>query len=170
MYIKKSIKFERPSKYNFEVSGCENIWIDVKLNNNKSLVIGTVYTGRHPNQNPSFFIEKFSEILHLLNVKNSTCFVLGDININGNKSKMSTHAVDYTNILKSYSFSQLIDKQTRVTDLSQSNIDHIITNDHKSHISSGVIEYGDSSDHYRVFVSVDKLKSYIATPPEQIFF
>ena len=40
MYIKKSIKFERPGKYNFEVSGCENIWIDVKLNNNKNLVIG----------------------------------------------------------------------------------------------------------------------------------
>ena len=42
MYIKNSIKFERPGKYNFEVSGCENIWIDVKLNNNKNLIIGTV--------------------------------------------------------------------------------------------------------------------------------
>ena len=35
-YIKKSIKFERSGKYNFEVSGCENIWMDVKLNNNKT--------------------------------------------------------------------------------------------------------------------------------------
>ena len=60
MYIKKSIKFERPGKYNFEVSGCENIWIDVKLNNNKSLISETVY--KHPKQNPSSFIEKFSEI------------------------------------------------------------------------------------------------------------
>ena len=168
MYIKNSIKFERPGKYNFEVSGCENIWIDVKLNNNKNLVIGTVY--RHPKQNPSFFIEKFSEILHLLNVDNATCFILGDMNININKSKMPTHAVDYTNILKSYFFFQLIDKPTGVTDFSQSIIDHIITNDHNSHIAPGVIEYGDFSDHYPVFVSIDKLKSCNATPTEQIVF
>ena len=168
MYIKNSIKFERPGKYNLEVSGCENIWIDVKLNNNKNLVIGTVY--RHPKQNPSFFIEKFSEILHLLNVNNTTCFVLGYMNININKSKMSTHAVDYTNILKSYSFFQLIDKPTRVTDFSQSIIDHIITNDHNSHIEPGVIKYGDLRDHYPVFVSIDKSKSCNATPTEQIVF
>ena len=67
------------------------------------------------------------------------CFVLTDINININKSKMSIHAVDYTNILKSYSFSQLIDKPTRVTNLSQSIIDHIITNDNKSQNALGVI-------------------------------
>ena len=168
MYIKNSIKFERPGKYNLEVSGCENIWIDVKLNNNNNLVIGTVY--RHPKQNPSFFIEKFSEILHLLNVDNATCFILGNMNIDINKSKMSTHAVDYTNILKSYSFFQLIDKPTRVTDLSQNITDHIITNDHNSHIAPGVIEYGDLRDHYPVFVSIDKPKSWNATPTEQIVF
>ena len=115
-------------------------------------------------------MEKFSEILHLLNVENSMYFVLGDINININKSKMSTNAVDYTNILKSYFFSQLIVKPTRVTDLSQSIIDHIITNDHKSHIAPGVIEHRDLSNHYPVSVSVDKLKSYNATPTEQIVF
>ena len=125
MYIKNSIKFERSGKYNFEVSECENIWIDFKLNNNKNLVIGTVYT--HPKQNTSFFIEKFSEILHTLNRENCTCLVLGDININLNKSKISTHALDYTNILKSYAFSHLIDKPTIVTNLSQQSIiDHII--------------------------------------------
>ena len=83
---------------------------------------------------------------------------------------MSTHAVDYTNILKSYSFSQLIDKPTRVTNLSQNIIDQIITYDHKSHIALGVIDYGDFSDHYPVFVSVYKIKSYDATPTEQIVF
>ena len=168
MYIKKSIKFEISSKYNFKVSGCENIWNDVKLNDNKNLVIGTVY--RHPNHNRSSFVEKFRKILHMLNVENSMCFVLEDINININKSKMSTHAVDYTNILKSYSFSQLVDKPTRITVLSQTTIDKIITNDHKSHIEPGVIEYGDLNDHYPVFVSVDKLKSYNGTPTEQIVF
>ena len=151
-----------------EVSGCENIWIDVKLNNDKNLVIGIVY--RHRKQNPSSFIEKFSEILHLLNIENSTCFVLEDININISKSKIPTHAMDYSNILKSYSFSQLIDKPTRVTDLSQSIIDHIVTNDHKSNIAPGVIEYRDLSNHYPVFVLVDKLRSYNATPTEQILF
>ena len=83
---------------------------------------------------------------------------------------MSTNAVDYTNILKSYFFSQLIVKPTRVTDLSQSIIDHIITNDHKSHIAPGVIEHRDLGNHYPVSVSVDKLKSYNATPTEQIVF
>ena len=83
---------------------------------------------------------------------------------------MSTHAVDYTNTLKSYSFSQLIDKPTRITDLFQSIIDHIITNDHKPHIAPGVIEYGDVSDHYPVFVLVDKLTSYNATPTVPIVF
>ena len=115
---------------------------------------------RHPNHNPFSFIEKFSQILHnMLNVENSTCSVFGDINININKSKMSTHAVDYTNILKSYSFSQLIDKPMRVTNFSQNIIDQIITNDHKSHIALGAIDYGDLSDHYPVFVLVYKIKS-----------
>ena len=51
-----------------------------------------------------------------------------------------------------------------------SQIDHIITNDHKWHIAPGVIEYGEISEHYPVFVLVDKLKSYNATPTEQVVF
>ena len=69
--------------------------------------------------------------------------------------------VDYTNILKNDSFSQLINKSTRVTNLSQSIIDDIIANDddHKSHIAPAATEYENLSDHYPVFVSVDKSKN-----------
>ena len=168
MCTTKSIRFERSGKHNYKVWGSENIWIDKRLKNNKNLIIGKVY--RHPTHNHSSFVEKFSEILHTLNIQNCALFVLWNINLNLNKSKISHYAFDYTNILKSTFFSQLLDKPTRVTNLSQSIIDHIITNDHALHIAPGVIEYGDLSDYYPVFISTEKINHYTATPTEQAVF
>ena len=58
----------------------------------------------------------------------------------------------------------------RVTNLSQSIIDHIVTNNHKLHIAPGEIEYKDLSDHNPVFALEEKIMSYNATPTEQTVF
>ena len=105
----------------------------------------------------------------MLNLENSTCFVLEEISINITKTKISTNAVDYTNILKSFFF-QLIEKPMRVTNLSQSIIDHLVTNDQKPLIAPRVIECGSLSDRYPVFILEEKIKIYNATPTKQFAF
>jgi len=39
------------------VDGCENVWVELTLNQNKSVIVGAVY--RHPNQNIKPFEDTF---------------------------------------------------------------------------------------------------------------
>ena len=48
LYIKQCINFDLITKPNLNIEGCEDIWIDVKIDNNKKVVVGAIY--RHPNQ------------------------------------------------------------------------------------------------------------------------
>ena len=47
--IKQGIIFNLISIPNLNIEGCEDIWIDVKMDNNKKVVVGAIY--RHPKSN-----------------------------------------------------------------------------------------------------------------------
>ena len=89
------------------------------------MIVGVIY--KPPNFSNTEFLDKFERILHnvFLSLKKK-CILMGDININ--ILKKTSVSKEYLNLLQSEGFSQLIFEATRITENSQSCIDHIFTN------------------------------------------
>ena len=73
--------------------------------------------------------------------------------VSNNDSNVNS-ANEYVNMLASNGYFPLITLPTRVTAVSSSIIDHIITNDHKNIIFPGIIK-SDLTDHYPIFCFID---------------
>lgn len=75
---------------------------------------------------PTQFLGKLETTLHKMYLCKKKCIIMGDISIdiikNNNISK------EYLNLIQSEGFSQLIFEATHITELSQSCINHILTN------------------------------------------
>lgn len=78
------------------------------------------------------------------------CYIVGDFNINILENSDNTQ--HFLNLLYSFSYFPVINKPTRVTELSATIMDHIWTNDMNGYKSSG-ISYNSISDHFPVFSS-----------------
>ena len=75
---------------------------------------------------------------------------LGDFNINILEQRSNRK---WLNIVKSFSFHQLISEATRVTEAPSTLIDHVYTNLPSDMSKSGIMKYG-MSDHYFVFINI----------------
>ena len=134
------------SSFYLDITGCENIWLKMNCLN---IVVGVMY--RYPSNNTKLFLEQLNENLELLN--NAKLYLIGNLNINicTSNKYFSNDAIDYVNMLASNSFFSIISLPTRVTDISATLIDHIITNDCKKSIFPGIIK-SDLSDQYPIFL------------------
>ena len=81
---------------------------------------------------------------------------MGDFNINlfnfynGDNNNYINITVNFINLMHSKNLYFLINKSTRVTDLSCTLIDNVWTNDYKDCTRSGII-YDKTSDHFPIF-------------------
>ena len=114
----------------------EATWFELLLPKSKPIVIGTVY--RPPEQNN--FVEHFEEALSKIR-SDVEAIILGDFNICFKKASHSLFN-RYLDTLKLFSFRQLIETFTRVTDKSATIIDHILCNTTSKISQSGVIPVG----------------------------
>lgn len=121
----------------------ESIWVDILLQKTKPITVGCVY--RPPDQ--SNFLDTFQDSLATVDLVNEL-YILGDFNIDISRS--SSLSGKYNNVLKLFGLSQLINEPTRITDHSQSLIDHIVTNQSEKICQHGCIEFG-FSDHVATF-------------------
>ena len=156
LYIKQGINFNLITKPNLNIEGCEGIWIDVKMDNNKKVVIGAIY--RHPKSNFIDFQTSFVNTIELLNALSATYYIAGDINIDLSKSDNNANIADYVNTLHSMGCFQVIMSPTRITANSSSLLDHIYTNNHNQHILSHAL-YSDISDHLPVLIMSKNFKT-----------
>ena len=131
----------------FLIRGSKSIWLKVGHQESiKTLVISTVY--RHPKENVNQFVEDFSECLEKLTSVNSTFYILGNINININKSSLeSSLAKRYTDAITSSGAVPIITLPTHITDNLSTVIDYIITNDLSRHVTPCVIR-SPMTNHY----------------------
>ena len=67
------------------------------------------------------------ETLHTIHLSKKKCLIMGDVNINTLKKK-SNFAKEYLNLVRSESFNPLISEATRITETSQTCLDHIHIN------------------------------------------
>ena len=107
---------------NLDIEECEDLWLEVELQRQRSKhIFAVVY--RHPCNNKNAFFESMDKKLHTLNRKNTKVLLMGDINID--LSTNITLTSDYMHLLHSNAFCNLITKPTRVTSTTQTIIDHL---------------------------------------------
>ena len=101
-----------------QIQGCEDLWFDVKISGLLSkYAFAVIY--HHPRNSINAFIEALDENMQRLNNKKVQAVVMGDINIDLNSSEYTSSQSEYSNVLKSNGFFNLITKPMRVTATSQ---------------------------------------------------
>ena len=136
-------------------SECENIWLQISdINTQETFILGVLY--RHLGTDIKNFIVAFNDKLSKLNPKHRY-YIVGDIiiNVNNTSNTNSKDSDAYLNMLTSNGAFLLIDKPTRVTNTSSSNIDHIITNDNNNILYPCIFRSG-LTDHFPVAFFVAK--------------
>ena len=146
---------QRPNlEINIALAGeCEACFIEIKTiskikrtKQTRNIIVGAIY--RHPHDNHVECFDIISEKLSKIN-KNDVIFLMGDLNIDvaSNTNKVN----QYKNFLQSYGLRNYISKlATRITDTSETTIDHIITNINNNQFSAGVIQC-EVADHLPIF-------------------
>ena len=158
VYIHESIDCQK-QPHQFQLPSAETMWLTLKTPFSLPITVGIIY--RHPNSSTLInFIDELSLCLETLNTKNTTFYLLGDININILETPQSSGVYRYLNSLLSNLCIPLITKPTRVNNNSATAIDHILTNDTDHVINPGVIPTDEISDHYVIFCEIKKLNSF----------
>lgn len=117
LYVKTDNNFRQ--RDDLKIDAIENVWIETS-----DLIIGLIY--KPPSLSNREFLDKLEVTLHKIYLSKKKCLIMLDVNINTlNKSKITK---DYLNLIRSEGFNSLIYEATRITETTQSCIDHIHTN------------------------------------------
>lgn len=145
LYIKDNLPFN--CRTDLDQEGLEGVWVDIFLPKTKPITVGVVY--RPPTQ--SNFLDLLQ--MTLSNIDPSREFyLLGDMNINMVKNNHNSVGLlkNYKQILNVFGLNQLIKEPTRVTNSSESVIDHIVTNQPDKICQNGTVHVG-ISDHALIY-------------------
>ena len=144
VYISNNLPFER--RRDLETSGIESLWIQINLPHSKPILFRSLY--RPPNSLSEWF-NRFEHEISTASLEDDIEIILaGDFNIDLLKSQNS----EWQTLYELYSFEQLINKATRVSDKSQTLIDHVYTNKPEN-ISEICVPVYAASDHYPVCIT-----------------
>ena len=132
---------------------CETVFIEMEKRHqlqNHNVIIGVIY--RSPNQDISSFNDKMSNIVNVVRMENTTCYLLGDYNIYILNYESHAQTVPFIDMMSSNSFLPLITRPSRVPATSTTLIDNIFTNN-IGDINNSVqgLFITDISDHFPVF-------------------
>lgn len=142
LYVKSTLPCELRS--DLEIEDIEAIWLEMKLDKQKPLLIGYIY---RPPSSLASWNDKIEETLEKIFIENKEMVIFGDFNYNfittgSNNSK-------WNNIIDTFNLSQLITQPTRVTPTSSTTIDHIYSNQPQN-ISYTAVPILSISDHYPI--------------------
>ena len=159
MYVSDYLDMELANQFNIDCPGCEELWIKVRLKTNFIFLTCVVY--KHPKTSKDIFIDNLNRSLAKVNHEKLNCVVMGDINIDVQNSIICNKSRAYSDMLNSNAFQQVIDIPTRVTDSSNTIIDHVITNIFGDEVIPGVLQEP-LTDHYPTFIILNQLKTKTA--------
>ena len=151
IYVSDCLNCHQLSQIKIICDGCEDVWVNFKLNNSETLVVGSVY--RHPNNVIKNFEDAFISVIKSFK-SNQNYIVLGDFNINYDKVTTQQSISDYANHINNVGCEQLIDKPTRICQTTGSIIDHICVNSILKDHAQPIIFYEDISDHLPICATI----------------
>ena len=114
IYVSNDIKCHQLSQIKVKTDECEDVWVELILDNKETLIAGLVY--RHPN-NTNKKIKLFEDaFVHILKTFrcNQRYLVLGDYNIHYDKIGESPAIDNYANHINGIGCTQIINKPTRI--------------------------------------------------------
>ena len=127
-YIKDTLEFTLCDELTImKEKNFESIFINIQ-NKNDIIKCGTIYQSP---LNDSESNIKFKSHLDecLKNIKScQKCFIFGDFNYDLAKTVKNSHVSDFTEIMLNHCFYSLINKPTRISQVSATVLDHIWTN------------------------------------------
>lgn len=148
LYIRNELSCRLLETKSMEVEHTfECVTVELAIKNHANVIINCMY--RTPGSNLDIFCEK---IEHMFNdVKaHKTIFLCGDLNIDLLKHEQHSSTKHFLDLMYSLGLYPLIDKPTRVTDISATLIDNIFTNELRHSLTCGIL-YNDISDHLPIF-------------------
>jgi hypothetical protein len=163
-FIKNNIKYSIREDLTVNTDDIEMLWLEVKEENkvfDKNLVIGGIY--RRPGVNPNIFIDALSEKLHIIKHQNKNCLYAGDFNLDLLKYKSHTPTNDFLNLNFALSYTQKINRPTRITSETATVIDNIFSNIPLSSENVNGILLSDLSDHFPIFTIFPKIRKPAST-------
>ena len=126
IYVHNCLSYLLRPDLDFVAHGCDTLWIEILLpKKDRNIIFGIVY--RHPNSNLTDFKEDLSNILDIITNENKQIIITGDVNIDLIKSESHQFTSDYLDMLYTNFCFPVITQPTRITDHSQTLIDHIYT-------------------------------------------
>ncbi len=154
-YVDLKYDYQHIVDWNLCNGDIEIMWLKLRLKLTRPTYNGLVY---HP---PSGNVENFCEIfeqkcLDIQSSMNCDLLVMGDINIDTKKTTDS-NTKRYLNMCRHLNLGHLIKHPTRVTQTSQTCIDHLLTDRGLYYQNAGSIDLG-LSDHCLIYVSRKKSK------------
>ena len=101
------------------------------------------------------FLDLLEETLHTIHLSMKKCLSMGDVNIN--TLKRSNIAKEYLNLVRSEGFNPLISEATRITETSQTCLDHIHINFSLPSTSGSIaIEIADHLAVFSILYNIDQ--------------
>ena len=157
MFIKNTIQYQQRDdlKLDIEVNLSNSCFIEIDkhcVSGTRNIIVGCIY--KAPHCSIAQFNEKFNDVLNCLSNEKKDIFILGDFNIDGaDRCSSNRQTQEFLNIIAVHSFTNLIQKPTRITNHSATLIDGIITNvsiENNIH-ASGIFPTKLFSDHFPIF-------------------
>ena len=145
LYVSNQCEYKVRNDLDIKIDGeCEAKFVEIITTkaNIKNVIVGSIY--RHPHDNHHDFFCDFSGKMECIKKKYHVV-ILGDININ-TKDNLDKNTQDYKNTLLSLGLRNTINLPTRITETSDTILDHVVTNVNAKTIFSGVVTQ-DVSDH-----------------------
>ena len=160
LYISNRIEYKRRRDYEFKIPSCETCFVElISQDKTRNVIVGIIY--RHPHNNFDSFFNKLQTTCEKI-LKTCNLIFMGDTNIDVSVDSPVSQAKTYQDLLMGLDIKNLISRPTRITNKSETILDHILTNLSYDSVRSGVV-VSDITDHMPVFV-------FFNLPVKQRFF
>jgi len=152
LFINENINFKiREDLSIFMPHVFESIFVEIIANSGSNSIVAVIY---RPNVPPLADLDIFTttllNIMDTISTEKKHCVLMGDFNIDLLKYNTNDRTNDFIDNIFSQGFLPLIHKPTRITDYSETLIDHIYSNNLLAKSTSGII-ITDLSDHLGIY-------------------
>ena len=149
IYIAEGVSYTKRKDLKFRIDDCETTFIELTTpGKQKNIIVAAIYRHPHDSNLDSFFA-KFSSVLE--NIANKYDIILmGDLNIDVLSQNKENSVIQYKNMLLSLGLKNKISKPTRITETTETVLDHVITNLPNDVMYSGIL-VAKVTDHLPVF-------------------
>ena len=150
LYIAQNLNFKIRS--DIKLAQAESLFIEIDNSILKNVIIGLIY--RPPDSNLDVFYDELDFYLHKIENENKHVFIFGDFNINFLHSSSNNTSTDFMQLMYSYGFFSIINKPTRISSHSSTQIDNIFSNVYNNKTIGGIL-CSEVSDHLPIFLTCE---------------